>query len=186
MLSFDVPTSPWPSCYSLGSPCHVQRRYVWFIFEYGRVGYQIICIYFNHSSGKQIGFIKFTRLRASIFFQLLRREEGGLILPWTCALPLRVSVFPIFIWLQSCGISKISNRPRKTNGQHFRLVEITFNFHVKSCSVLTGCCKWLRSWGIFSCLQTDKLKSSHRSIIFRVRGQLGRGWEEPQTHKVHK
>ena len=28
MLSFDVPTSPWPSCYSLGSPCHVQRRYV--------------------------------------------------------------------------------------------------------------------------------------------------------------
>ena len=44
------------------------------------MGYQIICIYFNHSSGKQIGFIKFTRLRASIFFQLLRREEGGLIL----------------------------------------------------------------------------------------------------------
>ena len=50
------------------------------------MGYQIICIYFNYSSGKQIGLIKFTRLRASIFFfQMLRREEGGLILPLTCA-----------------------------------------------------------------------------------------------------
>jgi hypothetical protein len=39
------------------------------------VGYQIICIYFNHSSGKQIGFIKFTRLRASIFFSIV--EKGG-------------------------------------------------------------------------------------------------------------
>ena len=39
------------------------------------MGYQIICIYFNHSSGKQIGFIKFTRLRASIFFSIV--EKGG-------------------------------------------------------------------------------------------------------------
>ena len=145
MLSFDVPTSPWPSCYSLGSPCHVQRRYVWFIFEYGRVGYQIICIYFNHSSGKQIGLIKFTRLRASIFFSIV--EKGGrrvdialdLCSGWGRVHYHRES--QSFQFLFDCShvaYQKISNRPRKTNGQHFRLVEITFNFHFKkwkSCDV---------------------------------------------------
>ena len=49
------------------------------------MGYQIICIYFNHSSGTQIGFVKLTGLRTPFFFQLLKREGGGLILPWTCA-----------------------------------------------------------------------------------------------------
>ncbi len=48
------------------------------------MGYQIICIYFNHSSGKQIGFIKFTRLRASIFFSIV--EKGGRrVNPYTAA-----------------------------------------------------------------------------------------------------
>ena len=51
------------------------------------MGYQIICIYFNHSSGKQIGLIKFTRLRASIFFSNV--EKGGrrvdIALDLTCA-----------------------------------------------------------------------------------------------------
>ena len=128
MLSFDVPTSPWPSCYSLGSPCHVQRRYVWFIFEYGRVGYQIICIYFNHSSGKQIGFIKFTRLRASIFFNCWEGRKEG----WYCLKPVpyhwESQSFQFLFDCSHVAYQKISNRPRKTNGQHFRLVAITFLF----------------------------------------------------------
>jgi hypothetical protein len=159
MLSFDVPTSPWPSCYSLGSPCHVQRRYVWFIFEYGRVGYQIICIYFNHSSGKQIGFIKFTRLRASIFFFFNcweGRKEG-----WYCLGPVpyhwESQSFQFLFDCSHVAYQKISNRPRKTNGQHFRLVAITFNFHFKkwkSCDVKEKCLSLFingNTWGI-SCL----------------------------------
>ena len=164
MLSFDVPTSPWPSCYSLGSPCHVQRRYVWFIFEYGRVGYQIICIYFNHSSGKQIGLIKFTRLRASIFFSNV--EKGGRrvdIALDLCSGWGRVhnhwesQSFQFLFDCSHVAYQKISNRPRKTNGQHFRLVEITFNFHFKkwkSCDVKEKCLSLFitgNTWGI-SCL----------------------------------
>ena len=39
------------------------------------MGYQIICIFFNHSSGTQIGYVKLTGLRTPFFFSIVEKGE---------------------------------------------------------------------------------------------------------------